>query len=104
MSSKRSTATKTGEATPLFEMDEEPVGPAEGAGYHSILKVWRNMLDPEQQQRHLAPTPDWCAVLIARWPFLRFADCGVVQAEYFKIFDAVHAIIEQVAADNPEAF
>lgn len=72
--------------------------------YHSVLKVWRAMLDPEQQGRHLPPTPDWCAVIIARWPFLRFNECGAVQREYFKVFDAAHEIIEQVARDNPEAF
>ena len=93
------------ENTVEFPFTEEPTAPTnEPAEYHAILKVWRNMLDPTQQQRHLPPNPDWCAVLIARWPFLRFADCGVVQAEYFKIFDSVHAIIEQAALDNPEAF
>lgn len=93
----------TENVTALFEEGTEPA-PTEEAEYHSILKVWREMLNPAQQQRHLAPTPDWCAVLIARWPFLKFSDCGTVQSEYFKIFDAAHAIIEEVAADNPEAF
>lgn len=98
--------------TTLFDADETIEGLEEVAApapetpveYHSILKVWRSMLDPTQQQRHLPPTPDWCAVLIARWPFLNFSDCGVVQTEYFAIFDSIHAIIEQAAADNPEAF
>lgn len=103
----------TENVTPLFAEADEVVedqtvpGPAaeeDEPEYHAILKVWRAMLNPEQQQRHLRPTPDWCAVLIARWPFLRFDQCGTVQAEYFRIFDAMHAIIEQAAADNPEAF
>lgn len=89
---------------PLFTEAEEPTPEQEQPEYHSILKVWRSMLDPTQQQRHLAPVPDWCAVLIARWPFLKFSECGVVQREYFKIFDMAHAIIEQVALDNPLAF
>lgn len=72
--------------------------------YHSILKAWRAMLDPEHQNRHLAPTADWCAIIIARWPFLRFSDCGAVQREYFKIFDSMHEIIEQVYRDNSDAF
>lgn len=78
--------------------------PEEQAPYHSVLKVWRNMLDPEHQNRHLPPSPDWCAIIIARWPFLKFSDCGKVQEEYFKIFDSAHEIIEQVYRDNPEAF
>ncbi len=85
--------------------DEPAPEPApEEPEYHSILKVWRSMLDPEKQLRHLPPQPDWCAVLIARWPFLSFSDCGVVQREYFGIFDQAHEIIEMVYADNPEAF
>ena len=93
----------TDNVTTLFEVDAEaPEG--EEPQYHSVLKVWRAMLDPEQQQRHLPPTPDWCAVLIARWPFLSFAECGRVQERYFEIFDVAHEIIEQVARDNPEAF
>lgn len=111
MSSKRSTATKAARAeevtvTPLFSGGHDSGSPDLGLNpeYHAILKVWRTMLDPAQQQRHLPPTPDWCAVLIARWPFLSFKDCGVVQSEYFQIFDIAHAIIEQVYADHPEAF
>lgn len=77
---------------------------AETPPYNSILKVWRTMLDPAVQQRHLPPSPDWCAIIIARWTFLSFADCGIVQRVYFEIFDNVHGIIEQVYADNPEAF
>lgn len=95
--------TEEATVTQLFEAGAEPA-PAEQPEYHAILKVWREMLNPEQQQRHLAPTPDWCAVLIARWPFLKFSECGIVQAEYFKIFDAAHEIIEQAARDNAEAF
>lgn len=84
--------------------DLEPAKDAEEPEYNSILKVWRAMLDPTQQQRHIAPTPDWCAILIAKWPFLRFAECGVVQREYFKIFDEMYEIVEQVYRDNPENF
>ena len=84
--------------------DPEPTKDAEEPEYNSILKVWRAMLDPTQQQRHIAPTPDWCAILIAKWPFLRFAECGVVQREYFKIFDEMYEIVEQVYRDNPENF
>lgn len=88
--------------------DGEAPAPDEEAApavpYASILKVWRSMLDPTQQLRHLPPSPDWCAVMIARWSFLRFADMGVVQAEYFKIFDEAHNIIEAVYLDSPEAF
>lgn len=80
------------------------VVPAEDVEYHSILKVWRAMLDPEHQNRHLPPSADWCAIIIARWTFLSFADCGIVQEEYFRIFDNVHGIVEQVYEDNPEAF
>jgi len=132
MSSKKSNATKNGTVTPLFEeetcptecmetnhpgiehaeyvgliteADRELVHPEyEEAPYHAILKVWREMLDPAKQNRHLEPTADWCAVLVARWPFLKFADCGVVQQKYFEVFDLAHELIEQVAADNPEAF
>lgn len=82
----------------------EPEPEREEPEYHAILKVWRNMLDPEHQNRHLPPTPDWCAVLIAKWPFLRFAECGTVQDEYFAIFDTMHAIIEQVHKDHPDRF
>lgn len=78
--------------------------PTEEPEYHAILKVWRHMLDPEHQFRERPPTPDWCAVLIARWPFLSFADCGAVQDRYFEIFDIAHDILEQVFQDNPEAF
>jgi len=84
-------------------IDDTPA-PTEEPPYNSILKVWRTMLDPKVQQRERPPTPDWCAVLIARWPFLRFADCGTVQREYFAIFDVIHEVIEQVHEDNPEAF
>lgn len=101
MSSKRSRATKEGTVTELFEGGEAPAVEPE---YHAILKVWRDMLDPAHQNRHLPPTPDWCAVLVARWPFLSFKDCGVVQSEYFSIFDLAHEIIEQVYRDHPKAF
>lgn len=96
----------TDNVTTLFgdEKTEGAAPPPEDPTYHSILEVWRNMLDPEHQDRGRAPTPDWCAVLIARWPFLRFADCGIVQAEYFRIFDNVHAVLAQVFEDNPQAF
>lgn len=84
-------------------IDETPA-PTEEAPYNSILKVWRAMLDPVVQSRERPPTPDWCAVLIARWPFLKFSDCGTVQAEYFKIFDTIHEILEMVYLDNEDAF
>lgn len=91
----------------LFADGEEPAPEEEGGEqppYNSILKLWRSMLDPEQQLRHLPPSPDWCAVMIARWTFLRFADMGTVQDEYFRIFDEAHKIIEAVYLDTPEAF
>ena len=102
--------------TPLFKDADEDLTQAElklpasdgpepeAPPYNSILKVWRAMLDPEHQNRHLPPSADWCAVIIARWTFLTFADCGTVQEEYFRIFDNMHGIIEQVYEDNPEAF
>lgn len=97
--------------TPLFdeipdtieELDTMPAPPEEPP-YNAILKVWRAMLDPAVQSRDRAPSPDWCAIIIARWPFLKFADCGTVQREYFKIFDSIHDVIEQVYSDNAEAF
>ncbi len=110
MSSKSSAATKRakkeGTVTELFESPQVVTeeAPAEQPEYHSILRVWREMLNPEQQRRDKLPTPDWCAVLIAKWPFLRFSDCGAVQAEYFRIFDHMHELIEQAHRDNPEAF
>lgn len=103
MSKPRSTATKAAQAAQAAEkLAAAPV--EEQPQYHAILKVWRDMLDPTHQNRHLPPTADWCAVLVAKWTFLSFRDCGVVQAEYFGIFDIMHEIIEQVYADNPEAF
>lgn len=109
MSSKSSKATRALKSVRPPDEDgtwqgESHPPPADEPAYHSILKVWRAMLDPTQQQRHLPPSPDWCAVLVARWPFLTFADCGVVQSEYFSIFDLAHEIIEQVYRDHPEAF
>lgn len=101
---------------PVMVVDDEPqIAEAESAGqevsapqveapYHAILKVWWHMTDPEHQSRHLPPTPDWCAVLIARWPFLKFSDAGVVQRVYFELLDEVRNILEQVHADNAEAF
>ena len=86
-----------------FDNSEAPIPEAE-APYYPILRVWREMLDPSVQQRDLAPTPDWCVALIARWPFLSFSDCGAVQREYFRIFDTLHALIEQVHEDHPQAF
>ena len=80
--------------------DPEP----DEAEYHAILKVWQHMLDPEHQNRHRPPTADWCAVMRAKWPFLVFADCGVVQREYFKIFDIGYEILDQIFRDNPETF
>jgi hypothetical protein len=101
MSRKQSTATKVAKAKAEQLVEVTPEAPPQ---YHSILKVWRDMLDPSHQNRHLPPTADWCAVLIARWPFLSFKDCGAVQSEYFAIFDLAHEIIEQVHDDYPEAF
>lgn len=97
MSSKASTATKDAKKA-AKEFD------AAVPEYHSVLAVWRDMLDPEHQLRHRPPTPDWCVVLVAKWSFLRFADCGDVQEEYFAIFDIMHEIIEEAYLGNPEAF
>lgn len=82
----------------------DPDAPETPVVYNAILKVWRTMLMPENQRRERPPTPDWCAIIIARWPFLRFSDCGVVQREYFAVLDVAREILEQVYLDFPEAF
>jgi hypothetical protein len=90
--------------TELFKPETEGPAAEPAQEYHSVLKAWRSMLDPEMQNRHLPPSPDWCATIIARWPFLKFSDCGTVQREYFAIFDHMHEIIEQVYRDHPKSF
>jgi hypothetical protein len=107
--------------TPLFKNDQElaeelgeilesspqvvdPESAAEEPEYHAVLKVWEHMLDPANQRRNSLPTADWCAIMVARWPFLKFADCTVVQREYFAIFDIGREILAQIKLDNAEAF
>ena len=72
--------------------------------YSSIAKIWKLTLDNADEAEKMAPTPDWCGVIIGKWPFLKaFSDMQPLHEHYFRILKDARAVLDNALEEYPEA-
>ena len=68
--------------------------------YHTILKVWQTTLEPAPREALKKPSADWAAIIVSKWPFLRFQEVVDVHKHYFRIMSDMQAIFDEVIAND----
>jgi hypothetical protein len=83
--------------------NDEPENPAEPEVYRSLLEAWNTVLDSMETKRDEPIGMDWAAVIVGKWPFIRFSDLATVNTHFFRIASDLRQVVRQVLEEDPKA-
>lgn len=73
----------------------------EDAEYHSLLQVWRAILEPAEQERHTRITPQWANRIVNTHTGLTFTDMPAFRDAYFdKVADLKKVLDYEISTDD----
>lgn len=81
---------------------EDIIGEASGAGYHSILEVWRSVLTPVHTERLKRITPQWANRICTQYRGIDFADMPDYRELYYDKVEELLQILEVSIEQDPE--
>lgn len=62
--------------------------------YHTVLKVWHEILKPENRETAKDITMQWANGIVAQYAGVGFGDMPAYRDAYFALFDDMYAILE----------
>lgn len=86
-----------------MDFEAATLTPVEEAPYIPLLKVWDVIFESTALQQGKRVSPDWAAVTVSRWPFIKFSDMDDIQKNYFRIMNDLHKILKDVIEADPAA-
>ena len=78
-----------------FEITDEKIQEfvEQGPSYHSILQIWREVLEPSGKAAVEKPTPAYCNRIITSYPEVRYADMVRFRDLFYSRIDELKAIL-----------
>jgi len=80
---------------------EDIIAEANGAAYHTILEVWREVLKPADAERSKRITPQWATRVVGSFRGVTYADMPAFRELYFsKILHLASILDDEIASDD----
>lgn len=92
----------------LSDQDQEDLAKLQGdekmdVEYHPVLKVWDRVLEPALEgMLHDPITPAWANKICSTYREVTFANVGEVQRRYYEKIIALHKILQEEIAKDPD--
>lgn len=71
--------------------------------YHSVLKVWQELLRNAPAEAAQKVTPSWAMRITGKFPFVKFSEMNDYRDIYFNKIAQLSALLDEVISNNPDS-